>query len=302
MLIEWEKIGKRIDPNNFFIQKKIIMLEIGFGKGDFLFNYSKIFDENLIGIEISKNLILNAIKRFVKFNNIKILYSEAFFALGHIFKKNSIDKIFIIFPDPWHKKRHLKRRFLNKEFFDRASFVLKERGEIFIITDEKILADYVEENITENFLREKPPDIYIELAKKTKYGKKWSNLKKEFFIFYLIKKNDVKKYWEDILIGKRFDHLLIKNFNFKDFKEKIKNIEIKEKNKFISFKNIYESEKSFIVEFILKEETILQNIFLKGKIFKDKCILKPLNKEIIFTKGFFEIINNLSLYSKTHEI
>lgn len=289
MLIEWEKIGKRIDPQDFFPQKKKIMLEIGFGKGDFLFNYSKIFDENLIGIEISKHFVLEAIKKFNKFNNIRILHSEAFFALGHIFKKNSIDKIFIIFPDPWHKKRHEKRRFLNKDFFNRASFILKKDGEIFIITDEKILADYIEKNIPENFLKEKPPDVYIQLAKETKYGKKWSRLKKEFFIFYLIKKIDIKKYWEDILMGKKFDHLLIKNFNFNEFKEKIKNIEIKEENKFTRFKNIYEGEKSFIVEFILKEETILQNIFLKGEIFKDKCILKPLNKEIIFTRGFFEI-------------
>ncbi|MEO0260175.1 MAG: tRNA (guanosine(46)-N7)-methyltransferase TrmB [candidate division WOR-3 bacterium] len=294
MLIEWEKINKRIDPEDFFPYKKKIVLEIGFGKGDFLLNYSKIFDENLIGIEISRYLILKSIKKFIKFNNIRVLNSEAFFALGHIFKKNSIDKIFIIFPDPWHKKRHEKRRLLNKEFFDRVSFVLKNEGEIFIITDEKILAEYIEENIPENFKREKSPEVYIQLANETKYGRKWRKLKKDFFDFYLIKKNDIEKYWEDILTGKRFDHLLIKNFNLSVFKEKVKKIEIKGENKFISFKNIYEGEKSFIVEFILKEETILQKAFLKGEIFKDKCILKPLNKEIIFTKGFFEIINNLS--------
>ena len=295
MLIEWKKICKRIDPEDFFHQKNKITVEIGFGKGDFLLNYSKIFDENLIGIEISEHLVINAIKKFSKFNNIRVLNSEGFFTLGQLFKKNSIDKIFIIFPDPWHKKRHEKRRFINKEFFDRASFVLKNGGEIFIITDEKILAEYIEKNIPYNFIREKSPEVYIQLAKKTKYGRKWEKFKKEFFDFYLIKKNDVEKYWDDILIGKRFDHLLIKNFNLSEFKERIKKIEIKDKNKFISFKNIYESDKGFILEFILKEETILQNIFLKGEILKDKCILKPLNKEIIFTKGFFEIINNLSL-------
>jgi tRNA (guanine-N7-)-methyltransferase len=303
MLIDWKKIGKRIDPSDFFKEKKKIVIEIGFGKGDFLLNYSKIFDDNLIGIEISNYSINNFINKYKFVENIRIIHSEAFFALGHLFKENTVDKIFIIFPDPWSKKKQEKKRFLKKEFFDRASFVLKNEGEIFIITDEKTLSKYIEENVTKNFLKKEPPEIYIELSKNTKYGKKWLDLKKDFFPFYFIKKEGIKKYWEDILTGKKFDHLLLKNFDFHSFKEMVKKINKKDKDKFINFKKIYEAKDEFILEFILKEETILQNIFFKGKILKNKCILKILNKEdVIFTRGFFEILENLSLNLKTYEI
>lgn len=296
MLIEWKKIGKSFDPQNFFPEKRKICIEIGFGKGDFLEIYSKNFGENLIGIEISEYSVRNAIKRLSAYSNIRLIHAEAFFAIGHLFKKSTVDKIFIIFPDPWPKKKQEKKRFLNKEFFDRASYILKDKGEIFIITDEEKLSAYIEKIIPDNFLRDKTPQNYVELAKNTKYGKKWKNLNKKFYDFFLLKKWGSVKYWEDILTGKRFDHILIEKFDEEKFSEKIKRIYIKGEKKFISSKNFYRGEKSFIIEFILKEETLLQNLFFKGEILKDKCVIKILNKEdVIFTKGFFEIVDNLSL-------
>jgi len=298
VIIEWQKTGKPIDPANFFPFSRKTSVEIGFGKGDFIENYCKVYRDNLIGIEISEYSLRNAIKRLSKYNNIKILKSEAFFAIGHLFRKSTIDKIFIIFPDPWPKKRHYKKRFLNSEFFDRLAYVLKNRGKIFIITDEKVLAENINKILQKNqhFSLKKPPVKYIELAKNTKYGKKWRDYKKQFFIFYLVKVKGIKKYWDDILTGKRFDHILIEDFDLKKFIKKAKGVFIKDKSKFISFKNIYRGERNFILEFILKEETLLQNIFLKGEILEKKCVIKSLNPyNTIFTKGFFEIVNALSL-------
>ena len=64
---------------------------------------------------------------------IGIIYQEQ--DLSDKRKKNIFDSIWILFPDPWPKKRHSKRRLINNDFMKRLISIIKRNGKIHIVTD-----------------------------------------------------------------------------------------------------------------------------------------------------------------------
>ena len=61
--------------------------------------------------------------------------------------KNSISEVWILFPDPWPKKRHFKRRLIDKLFFDKIHKYLKKGSTINIATDSKSYISQILETI-----------------------------------------------------------------------------------------------------------------------------------------------------------
>ena len=122
--------------NNSF--KKII-IEVGFGNGDYLINSAK---ENPNFLYIGSEVYINGIARVLKYisnynlNNIK-LCGMNFLYLMKSLKLKTIDEIYVINPDPWPKKRHNKRRLLNLNNLLSMNNLLKKGGKIFITTDSK---------------------------------------------------------------------------------------------------------------------------------------------------------------------
>src|SRR5262245_11173442 len=92
-----------------------LLLEIGFGYGQFLAHLAKTNpDANVIGIEIAGQC-LRAGEGVVERNrltNARIIQSTAETALYHLFTPESLTQIHINFPDPWFKKRHSHRRLI----------------------------------------------------------------------------------------------------------------------------------------------------------------------------------------------
>ena len=126
--------------NNF---KKII-IEVGFGNGDYLISNAKKNPDFLyIGSEVYINGIAKVLKHIEKFkiNNIKLCGINFLYLLKSL-KFKTIDEIYVINPDPWPKKRHNKRRLLNRDNLLSMNRLLKKEGKIFISTDSK---DYFDE-------------------------------------------------------------------------------------------------------------------------------------------------------------
>ncbi len=127
--------------NNDF--KKII-IEVGFGNGDYLINNAKENPNCLyIGSEVYINGIARVLKYILKYNleNIKLCGINFLYLLKSL-KPKTIDEIYVINPDPWPKKRHNKRRLLNSNNLLSMNTLLKKEGKIFISTDSK---DYFDE-------------------------------------------------------------------------------------------------------------------------------------------------------------
>ena len=121
---------------------KCISLEIGFGTGDILLHNALNFPNNLfVGIEYYKKGIAQLLLNIEKYNlkNIRIFYGDAFDYLKLV-KTNYLDEILIMFPDPWPKRRHWKRRIINKDSVNEISRILRSNGRALFFTDNKGIA------------------------------------------------------------------------------------------------------------------------------------------------------------------
>jgi len=129
------------DLKNLF-EKNInqVWLEIGFGNGEHVISQA-IENPNvgIIGAEPYMNGVSALLRDMGDLKNIKIIASDVRPFLDK-FPNKSLDKIFILFNDPWPKKRHHKRRFANKYNLDRCARVLKDEGTLVFATDHKGLA------------------------------------------------------------------------------------------------------------------------------------------------------------------
>ncbi len=124
-----------------------LVIEIGFGDGVVLIESAlKNPDKNFIGIEVYDSGLgqcLNEIDKH-KIENIRLIYGDAVEVFEQFITKQSVEKINILFPDPWPKKRHHKRRLINKGFLTLLSKSLKNKGIVNISTDWEDYAQQIE--------------------------------------------------------------------------------------------------------------------------------------------------------------
>lgn len=120
------------------------ILEIGFGGGEHLAGQAERNPTTgYIGIEPFLNGVAKALTYREERNleNICLHRGDARDVLPR-FKNDSLDRIFLLFPDPWHKKRHAKRRFIQPSTRDDFARILKPGGQLRIATDVKSYADH----------------------------------------------------------------------------------------------------------------------------------------------------------------
>lgn len=112
-----------------------IHIEIGMGKGDFIYNMAlKNPNINFIGIEKYTGVIAIAIKKYPqKLNNLRIINIDAL-KLNDLFFKE-IEVIYLNFSDPWPKKRQAKRRLTSEVFLNIYENVFKDKKRIIMKTD-----------------------------------------------------------------------------------------------------------------------------------------------------------------------
>ena len=144
-----------LDTNNtstnlkscFDLKQHGVVIEIGFGDGTVLIESAlKNPNKNFIGIEVYDSGLgqcLNEINKH-KVKNIRLIYGDAVEVFEQFITKKSVEKINILFPDPWPKKRHHKRRLINKRFLALLSKSLINKGIINISTDWEDYAQQIE--------------------------------------------------------------------------------------------------------------------------------------------------------------
>ncbi len=109
---------------------KEVWMEIGFGGGEHLVRQAETNREiGLIGCEPFVNGVVKALAVIEEraLENIRIYDEDAAHILDWL-PEASLDKVFLLYPDPWHKKRHWKRRFVSDRNLERIARVLKPGG------------------------------------------------------------------------------------------------------------------------------------------------------------------------------
>jgi tRNA (guanine-N7-)-methyltransferase len=159
-----------------------LVIEIGFGDGVVLIESAlKNPDKNFIGIEVYDSGLgqcLNEIDKH-KIENIRLIYGDAVEVFEQFITKQSVEKINILFPDPWPKKRHHKRRLINKRFLALLSKSLINKGIVNVSTDWEDYAQQIELTFKES---NQFKEIKSELRNlKTKFEKRGIKLGHKIF-------------------------------------------------------------------------------------------------------------------------
>ncbi|MBU2114787.1 MAG: tRNA (guanosine(46)-N7)-methyltransferase TrmB, partial [Gammaproteobacteria bacterium] len=143
------------------------VLEIGFGMGKSLVQMAKAAPEkDFIGIEVHRPgvgaCLSEAVAQQVK--NLKVFEHDAVEVLEHSIADNSLDTVQLFFPDPWHKKRHHKRRIVQGEFVQLLRRKLKPGGVFHMATDWENYAEHMLEvmSAAEGFSNLSADSTYVE--------------------------------------------------------------------------------------------------------------------------------------------
>ena len=141
-LIDLNEIFGR--PDTKTDAKKV--LEIGFGMGDATAKIAQTLpDHDFLAVEVHAPGVGALLKLIEEddIDNIRIIQHDAVEVLNNMLADASLDGVHIFFPDPWHKKRHNKRRLIQAEFVKLLCSKLKVGAYLHVATDWEDYAEWV---------------------------------------------------------------------------------------------------------------------------------------------------------------
>ena len=140
----------------FSTPKRAVWLEIGFGGGEHLaLQAERHPDITFIGCEVFEPGIARLLAHIERrhLDNIRIFADDARRIIVAL-RPSSIDRVFILFPDPWPKRRHAARRFVSRETLDALAVVMTDGAELRLATDDGNYLVWMLERVTEHPLFE----------------------------------------------------------------------------------------------------------------------------------------------------
>ncbi len=133
-----EVTGEQLNFPAIFHNQQPVFLEIGFGMGHALASFAELHpQQNYLGIEVHSPGIGRLFAEIDAngLSNIRVICADAVDVLEKNIAELSLDGVYILFPDPWHKKRHNKRRLIQPAFINLLTSRVKLGGRIHLATD-----------------------------------------------------------------------------------------------------------------------------------------------------------------------
>ncbi|MEE2764202.1 MAG: tRNA (guanosine(46)-N7)-methyltransferase TrmB [Pseudomonadota bacterium] len=127
-----------IDPREVFGREAMLNLEIGFGMGKSLADMAEAAPEqDFIGVEVHLPGVGALLKEVEDrgLENVRVYSIDANDVIDLCLPDACLDRVMVFFPDPWHKKRHHKRRLIQPEFVQRIRHKLRVGGILHLATD-----------------------------------------------------------------------------------------------------------------------------------------------------------------------
>ena len=130
--------GQLKNFDTVFSSKSKLVMEIGFGNGEQMqFAAINEPDHNFIGVEVhgpGVGRLLNALAED-KLSNVRVYQHDAVEVLKNEIPDAALSQVRIYFPDPWHKKKHNKRRLIQSDFVQLLCQKMKPGGLLHLATD-----------------------------------------------------------------------------------------------------------------------------------------------------------------------
>lgn len=127
-----------LDLSTLFGNDHPVTLEIGFGNGDSLAEIAAAEpNRNFLGIEVHRPGVGHLLRVIEErgLTNLRVVNHDAVEVLRGAIGNGTLERVFLFFPDPWHKRRHNKRRILQPEFVSELERVLRPGGIFHAATD-----------------------------------------------------------------------------------------------------------------------------------------------------------------------
>jgi tRNA (guanine-N7-)-methyltransferase len=146
----WPRFGidshTMIDLPALFGRDAPVTLEIGFGNGDTLLAMAQASPEtDFIGIEVHRpgvGRLLLALEE-QQISNVRVMRDDAVEILQRCLPDHCLQRVLLFFPDPWHKKRHHKRRIVQPDFVELLASKLQHGGIFHMATDWENYAEHM---------------------------------------------------------------------------------------------------------------------------------------------------------------
>lgn len=165
------------------------VLEIGPGKGEFLLYLATQSPSTLfVGLEIKKGRFEKIALRAqrLELKNLLMVRGDARECLPRLFPQESLDKIYVLFPDPFPKSRHAKHRLLKVRVVQELRNLLKPQGEVYSATDAGFYSEQIVQafEVAQGFDREAIDSLYP-----TYFETKWKKLGRKIDYWKFTKTN-----------------------------------------------------------------------------------------------------------------
>jgi len=149
--VDLPSTGRTLDPAGLFDAKpRAVWLEIGFGSGEHLaWQAARNPEIGMLGAEYFVNGVAALLRQIEDggLDNVRILQGDAR-ALLDVLPAESLARVFVLFPDPWPKTRHHKRRLIRPATLRRLAAVMADGAELRIATDDPAYQGWILEQAT----------------------------------------------------------------------------------------------------------------------------------------------------------
>lgn len=135
-IIEPGSLVDRLDLESIFGRIAPLHVDLGCGDGSFVCALAeRLSEKNFLGIERLRGRIRSAARKAAMVGNVRLLRMENSYAVRYLLPAGSVETFYLLFPDPWPKRRHWQRRTVTGEFLHAISQALAENGRFLIATD-----------------------------------------------------------------------------------------------------------------------------------------------------------------------
>jgi tRNA (guanine-N7-)-methyltransferase len=136
-LITVESLTDHLDLDKIFGRKAPLHIDLGCGDGSFLCALAqRMPDKNFFGIERLLNRVRTSARKAATLDNVRLLRMESFYAVRYLLPAESVERFYLLFPDPWPKRRHHRRRIVTPDFLGSIHDALEKNGGIYFATDD----------------------------------------------------------------------------------------------------------------------------------------------------------------------
>jgi tRNA (guanine-N7-)-methyltransferase len=127
----------RLDLVQLFGRTAPLHVDLGCGDGSFLSEMARQFPKrNFLGIERLTKRVEKVRRRAEEIQNVRVMRADTLFAVRYLLPESSVETFYLLFPDPWPKRRHQFRRIFTRDFLDAIAIALEKHGVLRVATDQ----------------------------------------------------------------------------------------------------------------------------------------------------------------------